>query len=356
MKILKKFVCLLLCVCTCLTFTACECSSENGDYADFYYFNTQITVQVNSKTLSDSTKDKISALLKELDDGYKISNQNSLTYKFNSLSVGGSMQISDFEQKIFEDCLNFYSFSEKKFNPAVLPLSELWQFYPSYPVQNFTPPTLDSISQMLSSGILDFENAFTITDGVLTKLTNAKIDFGGIIKGYAVDKVGQILERDGYTDGYVNAGGSSLRILDADGLGIIHPRKDGQIINVTKRLKDISVSTSGDYQRYYQVENQRYSHIIDTLSGMPMNTGVQSATVLCPDASFADALSTALCLCEYSDSNNQLTDLCQKILQTYPDTWIFVALEKDSQKIVLTNKTVNQDFTLLDQTYQVVKI
>ena len=356
MKNLKRFVCMLLCACTCLLLGGCNSCAKEGDSADFYYFNTQITVQVYKGSLSETTKGQIDECLRKLDNTYRITDQNSVTYKFNNLPVGESFTLPQGAKEIFEDCLNYYSLTQGSFNPAVYPLVELWQFSPNYPIQNFTLPNQNEITQIVDSGILDYQSCFTIKDNVITKLIDAKIDFGGIIKGYAVDHVANILKNNGFSDGYVNAGGSSLRLLDVDSLGIVHPRKNSQLLTVSSSLANVSVSTSGDYQKYYELEGKRYSHIIDSVSGKPCNTGVQSATIICPSGSYADVMSTALCLCEYSDSNSELIKLCRNILQTYPSAMIFVAVQKGEQKMLITNKTENTDFTLLDQTYQIVKI
>jgi thiamine biosynthesis lipoprotein len=334
----------------------CDECSNGGDSADFYYFNTQVTVEVYSGSLIDQTKSQIDRYLKELDKAYRIADQNSVSYKFNNLAVGESFELPQGAKEVFEDCLNYYSVTQGAFNPAVYPLVELWQFSPNYPVENFRLPTQSEIAQIVDSGVLDYSSCFTIQDNVITKLTDAKIDFGGIIKGYAVDHVAKILKNNGHSDGYVNAGGSSLRLLNVDSLGIIHPRKNGQLLSVNTSLANVSVSTSGDYQKYYELEGKRYSHIIDSKNGKPCDTGVQSATIICPSGSYADAMSTALCLCEYSDSNSKLIKLCQNVLQTYPSAMIFVAVQKGEQKMLITNKTENADFTLFDQSYQIVNI
>ena len=123
-----------------------------------------------------------------------------------------------------------------------------------------------------------------------------KIDLGGIGKGHAVDKCIELLQRAGVNNGFVNAGGDS-RIIGkkADRLwyiGIRHPRDDNKLI-ANLPLEDIALSTSGDYERFFEKDGVRYHHIIDPKTGDSARA-IQSATILADDSTTADALSTSI--------------------------------------------------------------
>lgn len=123
-----------------------------------------------------------------------------------------------------------------------------------------------------------------------------KIDLGGIAKGHAVDQSINILLKAGLTNAYVNAGGDS-RLTGKRGdrlwyIGIRHPRDDEKLL-VNLPLEEVSLSTSGDYERFFIEDGVRYHHIIDPKTGESAKY-MQSATVLAMDSTTADALSTSI--------------------------------------------------------------
>ena len=120
-----------------------------------------------------------------------------------------------------------------------------------------------------------------------------RIDLGGIAKGYAVDRGIAILQQRGFRHMLVSAGGDSRIVGDRFGkpwiVGIRHPdRKDEVIARLP--LIDTAISTSGDYERYYDENGQRYHHIIDPRTGHSASA-VRSATILAPTATRTDGLS-----------------------------------------------------------------
>ena len=121
-----------------------------------------------------------------------------------------------------------------------------------------------------------------------------RIDLGGIAKGYAVDCGINVLKSRGYTRAYVGAGGDSRIIGDRFGkpwmVGIRDPRKgEGEVITRIP-LVDAAISTSGDYERFFDEGGVRYHHIIDPHTGHSASK-VRSATVIGPNATRTDGLS-----------------------------------------------------------------
>jgi len=122
------------------------------------------------------------------------------------------------------------------------------------------------------------------------------LDFGGIGKGYALDRAVRILRSYGVNRGIVNFGGNIYAMQPPPGeygwdVGIRHPRDEDEVLTLLK-VEDVAVSTSGDYERYFEVNGRRFSHIIDPRDGLPVES-VPSVTVIAKDATDADALSTA---------------------------------------------------------------
>jgi thiamine biosynthesis lipoprotein len=121
-----------------------------------------------------------------------------------------------------------------------------------------------------------------------------RIDLGGIAKGYSVDRGIDILKSLGFTRAYVSAGGDSRIIGDRFGrpwmVGIRDPTKgDGQVITRIP-LVNAAISTSGDYERFFEENGVRYHHIIDPHTGHSASK-VRSATIIGPYATRTDGLS-----------------------------------------------------------------
>jgi thiamine biosynthesis lipoprotein len=123
-----------------------------------------------------------------------------------------------------------------------------------------------------------------------------RINLGGIAKGYVVERGVDILRMNGVQHAIVTAGGDTRLLGDRRGrpwmVGIRDPRNDGQVA-ISVPLEDEAISTSGDYERYFEEGGVRYHHIIQPSTGAP-STGVHSATVFGPDAVITDALSTSV--------------------------------------------------------------
>ena len=114
------------------------------------------------------------------------------------------------------------------------------------------------------------------------------LDFGGYLKGVALDRAAAILRERGVANALINIGGNILALGDKNGtpwrVGIRHPRPErvGNVPLASLELRDgEAIGTSGDYQRFFEVDGRRYCHLIDPRSGRPAD-GTQSLTILIP--------------------------------------------------------------------------
>ena len=130
-----------------------------------------------------------------------------------------------------------------------------------------------------------------------------EIDLGGVAKGYAVDRAAAVLRAEGVNNAVVEAGGDLMAIgRDRDGakwvVGVRNFfRQGGHMERLA--LEDEAVATSGDYERFYEIQGERYSHIIDPRTGRPVK-GAASVSVIAPDCATADALATAAAVLGFS--------------------------------------------------------
>jgi len=140
-------------------------------------------------------------------------------------------------------------------------------------------------------------NALSLDGRQLSKReAQLQIDLGGIAKGYAVDRAVAVLKEHGLASAAVNAGGDMYLLGQRPErpwrIGIQHPRQKDAVLE-TVEVRDRAVVTSGDYERFFEQDGQRYHHIFDPQSGFPAR-GCQSVTVIADSVALGDALATAL--------------------------------------------------------------
>lgn len=155
-------------------------------------------------------------------------------------------------------------------------------------------PSQEQINQSLDS--IDYKSLTLKDNTVHFSKPSMRIDLGGIAKGYAVDQGIQILKRCGIQHAIVTAGGDSRILGDKKGrpwmMGIQHPRKKQKMALVLP-LSNSAISTSGDYERFFLRNGERIHHIINPSTGRSAKSA-WSASVIGPDATSTDALSTTL--------------------------------------------------------------
>lgn len=137
-----------------------------------------------------------------------------------------------------------------------------------------------------------------------------QLDLGGIAKGYAAQKCKERLNEAGLTNGFINAGGNAVLLGEKQEgwkIGIQDPDQTTSLLRFeTKDAK--AIVTSGDYQRYFTIQERRYSHIIDPTTGYPSNY-VRSVTVITDDSTLADGISTTLFNLSYEDGIKLIQEL-----------------------------------------------
>lgn len=159
------------------------------------------------------------------------------------------------------------------------------------------------------------------------------------------------MNENGLVNGFINAGGNVVLLSEkSDGwrIGIRNPDQQSSLVRYTT-TKDKAIVTSGDYQRYYEISDQRYTHIIDPQTGYPSNY-VRSVTIICNDSTLADGLSTALFNMSYEDGANFISSL----QDTY-DIGVIWILDKEkaitsdiecNDFIIKTTDNIRKDVTL----------
>jgi thiamine biosynthesis lipoprotein len=157
-------------------------------------------------------------------------------------------------------------------------------------------PDADAIAAAI--GAVDYRQILVDADAGSLRFgrPGMRINLGGIAKGYAVEQGARILREAGVGHALLNAGGDSRVIGDRRGqpwiIGVRHPRLENEVVT-RLALVDEAVSTSGDYERFFEENGRRYHHILNPATGEPTET-LLSATVIGPDATLTDGLATTV--------------------------------------------------------------
>ena len=257
------------------------------------------------KVVAGSSKD-ISHLKAKIDQRLAQINRSMSTWlkdseisRFNALEkIGEKFEISNDFLEVMIVAQELYRLTEGAWDGTVNPLVNLWGFG-NTGGRNSIPP-VEQIKKRLSE--LGFSNIQIIENRYLVKnKASVTLDFGSIAKGYAVDKIAELIEQNGIKNFLVEIGGevyaAGTRLDDKLWkIGINTPRPDAPADQVYKAIaiKDRAFATSGDYRNFFEVNGKRYSHIIDPRSGYPVDNGVVSVSVIADTCTFADGLATAL--------------------------------------------------------------
>ncbi|MGK0499977.1 MAG: thiamine biosynthesis lipoprotein [Oceanicoccus sp.] len=254
----------------------------------------------------DTSSEGQQQLQKVIDQQLQLINQQMSTYisdselsRLNGAIVGEAMPVSVNLFDVLILSLELGWLSNGAFDITVGPLVNLWGFGPSSLEQPNKIPTASNIERELAA--VDFQAiVFDLEGRTVTKRKSVKIDLSAIAKGYAVDKIAELLKYAGYQDFMVEVGGElslqgnsprarpwliAIEVPEAASIGQVQ-----QALS----LSNVSLATSGNYRNYFEHDGKRYSHTIDPRSGYPISHNLASVTVVAENAAYADGLATAI--------------------------------------------------------------
>jgi thiamine biosynthesis lipoprotein len=217
--------------------------------------------------------------------------------RLNEVAGDHPVPVSDDVRRVLAAARRVSEWTGGKFDVTWGVLSGLWRFDHD---QDNRVPDMGRVRSLLP--LIDYRSliideaagtAFLAKPGMRAHL-------GGIGKGYAIDRAVEILRGRRIDDFTVQAGGDMYVSGLKDGkpwrLGIQDPRGRGGVPFATIALTNSTLSTSGDYERFFIKDGRRYHHIIDPVTGEPSQAGCRSVTILTTSATLADGLSTGVFL------------------------------------------------------------
>jgi thiamine biosynthesis lipoprotein len=231
--------------------------------------------------------DAVMAEMRHIDTDMSTYKPDSEISRVNAQAAKGPVKIGSELFGLLETALEYSRITEGAFDITYASVGFMYDFRAHH------RPTDQQINAALPAVNYHHVLLDRATSTVRFSQPGVRIDLGGIAKGYAVDRGIEILQKNGIRHALVSAGGDSRIIGDRFGkpwiVGIRHPdHKDVVIARLP--LVDTAISTSGDYERYYDENGVRYHHIIDPRTGHSASA-VRSATVLAPTATRTDGLS-----------------------------------------------------------------
>lgn len=315
-KLRVALVVLMVClVCaTCLT----GCQTQGQTYS---IFGLGSVINVVDLGANGQLKAYIQQIIEEVQAAVDVTDGTSDLARFNAAADDEPVSVSALTYDMVATARACYDLTGGLYDPTAYWAVDLWGFLPRKegtsmpydrtPAADGALPLPDeryiaafaALADMRKVELLAEDGTYrlvkhgsaTVVEGV-TYYT--RLDLGGIAKGYVIEKIRAYAQAHGIDKGYVSFGSSSLLLLanrkgKAWDLSLTHPRQEGATY-CTMPAMDVAVSTSGDYQNYYRVDEVRYCHLLDPRTGRPNASDLMTVTVLGGDACVGDALSTAL--------------------------------------------------------------
>ena len=298
---MKKAICLIL-----IAFILSGCSNQDKVYSkDLMYMDAYINVKIygNDKKKIEKALSEVDKMYKEYDglsDRYTpYDDVVNINYINKKLQVNKEIKIDERLYDILEYSQSYDLKTNKLFNIALGNVIDVWAQYRDVIKKGFP-----SSAELNSNGSIDSSSLVLKGSNTIMKTSNISLDLGAIAKGYVTELAGDYLDSIGLHKYLITAGTSSVKAGDHYNgdrykIGLTNPNKTDDLFKIIKG-NNISVTTSGSYERYYEYEGIRYSHIIDPITLFPPNY-MLSVTVVTDDAALGEILSTTLYLMPIKD-------------------------------------------------------
>lgn len=258
-------------------------ASSNEVKREFFAMDTFVSAKVKGFAAKDAAGG-ISTLVREL-DSKQLSRYTSGS-EISRINSEAEAVLSDEMRDYITELLEVGKMSGGKFDIALGAVSDLWSFNDSPRV-----PSTDELTEALShSG----SEKLSLSGNTLTRADGCIVDLGSAGKGIALDKVKSYLSDKKISSAVVSVGGSVLLYGKGSfNVGVRDPWGEAGRSVMTVKLGAGCVSTSGSYERCFEQGGKRYHHILDPDTGLPVDNGLVSVTVISDSGLLSDALSTA---------------------------------------------------------------
>ncbi len=309
-KIFSLFIVLVL---MCTAFSGCIKDGDRREATITGYFDTVITIVAYMEDKAEFDKE-VQQIAKELEvydglcDAYSdYKKENNIKTINDKAGSGEPVKVNLFLVDMLLNAKKAYEKTNGAVNVAMGSVTEIWRAYISNGMNDSSFTKLPSVEKLREAAKhTDINNVIVDSQNSTVYLADSemKLDVGAFAKGYAASLILYQAQQRGIESMLLNMGGAVSAIgTKKDGesfvIGVQDPRNESEQAAKIK-ISNMSVSTSGDYQRYYIVNGIRFHHIIDTDPLMP-STNAAAVTVLSSDPISSDYLSTALMVMSVKD-------------------------------------------------------
>lgn len=297
----KKLCILILCISIILNLSSCVNDKKQYYEKSNILMDTVVTLSAYGENSREAVEESFKRL-SEIDEMASSNINTSDVCKINNSSGKDYVEVHPEILKMIETSIKYSKLSNGAFDITIGPIINLW----GIGTDNERLPSEEEIKAKLPLVGYDKISINKDNNSVMLKEQGMSIDLGGIAKGFAADEVLKIYKKYNIENGLINLGSSSIYALGKNkdnnnwSVGIQHPRSEdpNEYMGVIK-LSNESLSTSGDYERYFIKDNKRYHHIINPKTGYPVDNGVISDTIVIdndiPDSGMlADVLTTTV--------------------------------------------------------------
>jgi thiamine biosynthesis lipoprotein len=280
------------------------CGNESEQEYPFTYsgltegtsFHIKIS-KLPESVVSEQLKHQIMSLLDEINGQMSTYLEDSELSGFNQNTSTDWVPVSAPLFTVLKEAQRISRLTGGAFDVTVGSLVNLWGFGPD--PMKFVAPDDALIQERLNKIGYKYLSIKEESLAVKKAIPDLYVDLSAIAKGYTVDQVGLLLEKNGITDYMVEIGGEiRVRGKKANAepwhIAIEQPTPDKRVIEKVVGISDIAMATSGDYRNFFEDDGVRFSHTIDPRTGRPITHKLASITVLSKTTMEADALATAI--------------------------------------------------------------
>lgn len=262
-------------------------AEESSQTREVYAMDTVMTLEAYGQN-ADAALDEAVAEIERLDALWSIASSDGEIARLNAEK---QITASADTLALLTRAKEISAATDGLFSTTIAPLMEAWGFTSG----DYRVPDEAELSALLAH--VDDEE-IAISDSTVTIPADAKVDLGGIAKGFTSARVMEIFRENGVKNGILSLGGNVQALgTKPDGslwrVGLQDPA-DERALFATLELADKAVITSGAYERNFEQNGITYHHIIDPRTGYPAESGLSSVTIVSDDGTLADGLSTAL--------------------------------------------------------------
>ncbi|MCF6463697.1 FAD:protein FMN transferase [Clostridium sp. Cult1] len=348
MKIKKSLVLIIMAIIISFVNAGCQKKDNEGPLTRTeFLMDTVITLKIydqKDKKILDEAVDR----LEEIESRMSTTIDTSDVSLINKNAGIQPVKVHEDVYYVIQQAKHFATITNGAYEPTIGPLVNLWNITGTDKDERDSIPSEKEIKKAMD--LVNYKDLELMDDNqVYLKRKGMRLDLGGIVKGYAADELKRILLEKGVSSAIIDLGGNVYALGvkengEAWRIGIQDPFEvTGNYLGILN-VRDKSIVTSGDYERYFIYEGQKYHHIIDSKTGYPSENEVAGISIISDKSIDGDALSTALFVLGV-DEGTRLVNTLEGI------ETIFITKQGE----VFVNENIMEEFSLGNNKLKLIK-